>query len=268
MTEKEAKTKLITLARSQVGYKEGSGNRTKYAEALDRIPGFYNGPKQGFAWCDVFVDWLFVESFGAETGRKMICQPKDSAGAGCYFSAMYYRQESRFHERNPEPGDQVFFSYAAGEVSHTGIVETVSGSGFTTIEGNSSDGVNRRSYQIGDGSVYGYGTPRWNLAASAPADPAEPVSGTDTEVPKARQTCRPELPVLREGDTGIEVERLQTLLIGRGYYCGGRRYGGREQADGEFGPATAVAVRDVQLAAKISRDGEVGPDTWTALITS
>ena len=77
-----------------------------------------------------------------------------------------------------------------------------------------------------------------------------------------------ELPELRQGDTGTPVERLQTLLISRGYYCGGRSYGGREQPDGEFGPATEVAVKDLQLSAGISQDGVVGSDTWSALIKS
>ena len=76
------------------------------------------------------------------------------------------------------------------------------------------------------------------------------------------------MPELREGDTGVPVERLQTLLIGRGYYCGGRSYGGREQPDGEFGPATTVAVNDLQLASGICQDGVVGSDTWSALIKS
>lgn len=96
-------------------------------------------------------------------------------------------------------------------------------------------------------------------------DPENPVSGADTAA-TPQQLCTAQLPVLLQGDKGVAVERLQTLLIGRGYYCGGRRYSGRELPDGDFGPATAVAVRDVQLAAEIARDGIVGADTWAALI--
>ena len=81
-------------------------------------------------------------------------------------------------------------------------------------------------------------------------------------------SCTVTLPELRQGDTGTPVERLQTLLISRGYYCGGRSYGGREQPDGEFGPATEVAVKDLQLSVGISQDGVVGSDTWPALIKS
>ena len=287
MTEKQAVARLLAIARAEVGYREkagaaslddktanaGAGNYTKYARDLDRIGNYYNGPKQGFAWCDVFVDWCFVAAFGPTTGREMIYQPLGSAGAGCLFSAQYYADAGKLFRQDPQPGDQIFFTFSPGEVSHTGIVESVSGSTVNTIEGNSSDGVARRSYPVGSGSIYGYGRPNWTLVSSVPdsgtgsqdADPA-PDGSQDTKPAPGGSTCSVDLPVLRNGDTGVPVERLQTLLIARGYYCGGRTFGGRESPDGEFGPATEIAVRDLQLAAQLEQDGVVGADTWAALI--
>ena len=282
VTKEEAVSKVLNIARQEVGYREknsgtglddpaanaGAGNYTKYARDLDRIPNFYNGPKQGFAWCDVFYDWLLVKAFGPELGKKLLCQPSGSAGAGCAFSLSYYQQHGQYHQR-PEPGDQIFFTYAQGEISHTGIVEKVDGGTVTTIEGNTSDSVGRRSYSLGDSRIAGYGRPDWSLVSSAPAqntgapEPAKPVEDVDTP----GKTCTVKLPEISQGDTGTPVERLQTLLISRGYYCGGRSFGGREQPDGEFGPATAVAVKDLQQATGISQDGVVGSETWSALIT-
>ena len=289
MTKEAAVARLLAIARKEVGYREkisgsglddptanaGGGNYTKYARDLDQIPGFYNGVKQGYAWCDVFVDWCFVAAFGPKTGQKMIYQPDQSAGAGCLYSAQYFQGAGAFFRRDPQPGDQIFFTYAAGEVSHTGIVESVQGSTVTTIEGNSSDGVNRRVYQAGSGTIYGYGRPDWSLVAnvsdpdtgSTAPDP-EPVSPPADPPPVGGAEYQLTLRELRQGDQGVPVERLQTLLIGRGYYCGGRSYGGREVPDGEFGPATDVAVRDVQLAAGILQDGVVGTQTMLALLTT
>lgn len=279
MTKDAAINKVLTIARNEIGYPEkasnaqlddpqanaGHGNFTKYARDLDRIPGFYNTPKQGAMWCDVWYDWVLVAAFGPELAKKLLCQPNGSAGAGCSFSMSYYQQHGQFHVSDPQPGDQIFFTYQPGEISHTGIVEKVEGGTVTTIEGNTSDMVARRSYSIGDSRIAGYGRPDWSLVSSVPdsgtgsQDPAE-----NTNVPG--KSCSVDLPELRQGDEGVPVERLQTLLIGRGYYCGGRSYGGREQPDGEYGPATEVAVKDLQLAAGIKQDGEVGADTWAALI--
>lgn len=283
MTKAEAVQRVLQIARQEIGYREkssgsclddktanaGGANYTKYARDLDAIPHFYNGPKQGFAWCDVFYDWLLVQAFGADLAKRMLCQPDASAGAGCSFSALYYRQAGRFYDY-PEPGDQIFFTFQAGEVSHTGIVESVGFGTLTTIEGNSSDGVNRRTYQQNNGSIYGYGRPKWNLAADvsdsdtgsaedpAPAPAPQPVGGKDYRI-----TLRE----LRNGDTGVPVERIQTLLIARGYYCGGRMFLGREQPDGDFGPATEIAVKDLQTAAGLEPDGVVGAKTMTVMLT-
>ena len=286
MTKDQAVQRVLEIARAEIGYREknsaaglddktanaGSGNYTKYARDLDAIPGFYNGPKQSFAWCDCWYDWLLVKAFGPDLGRRMLCQPENSAGAGCYYSALYYRQAGRFVTGSPEPGDQIFFTFQAGEVSHTGIVEAINFPGVvTTIEGNSSDGVNRRSYATGSSSIYGYGRPDWSLAATVDADPEPAEENPKPEpapAPPAEKTYTVTLPELRRGDTGAAVERLQTLLIGRGYYCGGRLYSGREQPDGEFGPATEVAVLDVQEAGRLTKDGIVGADTMRELLTT
>lgn len=284
MTRDAAIRRVLQIARAEIGYREkssasglddpaanaGSGNYTKYARDLDRIPGFYNGAKQGYAWCDVFYDWIIVHAFGTILGKRLLCQPENSAGAGCLYSAGYYRAAGQFHTAGPQPGDQIFFSYSPGEVSHTGVVESVSGTTVTTIEGNTSDSVGRRSYPISSGTIYGYGRPDWSLLdgvsdADTGFEDETPVS--PAPVPDADRLCSVQLPELKQGSTGIAVERLQVLLIARGYYCGGRRYGGREQPDGDFGPATLVAIQDVQLAAHIKQDGVVGPDTWSALIT-
>lgn len=285
MTKEQAINRVLAIARNEIGYPEkasnaqlddpranaGHANYTKYARDLDRIPGFYNGPKQGCQWCDMWYDWDMVAAFGPELAKKLLCQPEGSAGAGCAFSMSYFQQHGQFHVSDPQPGDQIFFTYQPGEISHTGIVEKVENGTVTTIEGNTSDMVARRSYALSDSRIAGYGRPDWSLVSS--------VSTTDTGGQEAAPvphpapapsgpSCTVTLPELNQGDTGTPVERLQTLLISRGYYCGGRSYGGREQPDGEFGPATEVAVKDLQLSAGISQDGVVGSDTWSALIKS
>lgn len=335
---------VLNVARGELGYHEkasnsqlddktansGSGNWTKYARDLDAIGFFYNGPKNGYAWCDVGADWCFVKAYGVEAALKLLCQPKYSGGAGCYYSAMYYKQCGQFHGPNtvPQPGDQIFFSYSAGDVGHTGIVEAVNGNQITAIEFNTSDMVARRYYTVGQSCIYGYGRPSWGMDelpvsekpaagsddtddeitvlahevidgkwgtgsdrvsrltaaghdyAAVQARVNEILSGKVSDPPPAetppvasdngeREKYSIFLEELREGDTGTAVERVQTLLIARGYRCGGKidRKTGVETPDGEFGPSTKKAVIDFQKAASIQdSDGRVLADTMKALL--
>lgn len=177
---------LIKIAAAEIGYKEkasnsnlddktanvGSNNWTKYARDL-HAAGYYNGNKNGYAWCDVFVDWCFYQLAGkdAKKAQEIECQTGD-CGAGCVYSARYYRNQNRFYTSNPQPGDQIFFG-STGDEEHTGIVETVNGSTITTIEGNSSDQVIRRTYSISNSRIVGYGRPKFE-SSNTPATPTIP----------------------------------------------------------------------------------------------
>ena len=261
VTQEQAVKKVLDLAKSEVGYHETGDNWTKYAEEMDSYAGFYNGPKQNAPWCDVWVDWLFVKSFGVDTGREMLCQPYLSAGAGCLYSAQYYKSAGRWFT-SPQPGDQIFFSYSAGEISHTGIVTKVVGGTVYTIEGNTSDRVAEKVYSLASSFIVGFGRPRWDLVAEMDdvptPTPAEPEGPTYTVT----------LPQLQKGSAGVAVERLQSLLIARGYNCGGRFINGIEHPDADFGPATEKAVKAVQKQAGIAEDGIVGSDTMRVLLTT
>jgi len=181
-----AAERLIATARAEIGYVEketnaqlddktanaGDNNWTKYAAFLDTL-GVYNGRKNGYAWCDMFVDWCFITAFGMETAMKMTNQAMGGYGAGCTMSANYYKYVGRFHKDNPQPGDQIFFTNDGGKtMAHTGIVEKVEGGKVYTIEGNTSSTpgvvanggmVRDKSYSLTYNRIGGYGTPDWDL---------------------------------------------------------------------------------------------------------
>ena len=180
-------SKVLAIAVAEIGYKEkennsqldtpsanaGDGNYTKYARDFDqKYPEWYNGKKNGFAWCDMFVDWCFLTAFGYEKALELLCQPERSAGAGCTYSARYYRNKNQFYTSDPKPGDQIFFGSSIDDCSHTGIVEKVDGSKVYTIEGNTSNQVARRSYTLTSSKIVGYGRPKYDAeTASAPVAP-------------------------------------------------------------------------------------------------
>lgn len=179
--------RLITTARAEIGYIEketnaqldnktanaGDGNWNKYARDLDSLGVVYNGKKNGYAWCDIFVDWCFIQTFGLELGMKLLCQAKKGLGAGCTYSANYYKQKGQFHTSAPQPGDQIFFTKDGGKTSyHTGLVVDVKGGKVYTIEGNTSSTpgvvenggmVRDKSYSLSYAKIAGYGRPDYTL---------------------------------------------------------------------------------------------------------
>ena len=286
MTKDEAIKAVISLAEAEVGYHEkasnaqlddpsgnsGGNNWTKYARDLDAFPNFYNGQKNGYAWCDIFVDWLFVQCFGAEKGRQMLYQPEQSAGAGCLYSAGYYKQANAFHRSNPRVGDQIFFSYSAGEFSHTGIVVDVNGNTITTVEGNTSDSVGRRTYETSNRSIAGYGTPNWELAVEPwekpwvvvvdgkvvnSGDPQSEPQKEEAEQSKEDHSWTP--PLLKyDSDNYFEaVKLLQCHLNVRNFNSG--------KADGYYGAVTQAAVNRAKTYYGLEADGVCDQELWDKL---
>lgn len=173
---------LLVAAKDEVGYlekrsnacldskKENSGyrNYTKYARDLDALK-FYNTPKQGFAWCAVFVDWCFVKAFGMENALLATYQPKGGYGAGCAESMRYYQANHAFSHA-PHKGDQIFFQ-RNGVIVHTGLVMNIIDDNVVTVEGNTSNtdglddsggGVFYKSYKVTDKCIAGYGHPAFS----------------------------------------------------------------------------------------------------------
>lgn len=66
-------------------------------------------------------------------------------------------------------------------------------------------------------------------------------------------------PTLRKGDAGPYVTLAQTMLIQQGYDLGS--WG----ADGKFGAATEMAVKQFQQDWGLGMDGVIGPRTWEML---
>lgn len=166
--------RVVALAKSQVGYHPTHGKFNKYAEALDKTD-LYNFPKNGYDWCDIFYDWCLVEEFGAEVAKAMTGQPSHGCGAGCAFSASYYRAMNQW-STEPSLGAQVFFGTRGSEY-HTDMVVGFDSAHVFTVEGNTgySSGyaggaVLERSYSRRDAKITGYGVPRWSTV-----DGQEPV---------------------------------------------------------------------------------------------
>ena len=284
------KQKVIDIALAEVGYLEkatydklddptanaGSNNFTKYARDLAKYP-FYNGSKKGAAWCDVFVDWCFVQAFGVDAAKALTYQPTNSAvnyGAGCKYSRDYFKSKGRLFD-SPEPGDQIFFySKDKSSISHTGLVYKVDSEKVYTVEGNTSGasgvianggGVFKKSYSLTYNRLAGFGRPIWGAESPTTAPEAKPKED-NTQKPATPEKTQNEaesvvydMNTLRINSKGTQVMVLQWLLNHTTGYTSGI-------VDGIFGTKTLAAVRQFQQENGLTVDGIVGKNTWKKLL--
>ena len=116
--------KVLAVARGELGEKESpaNSNRTKYGKwfGLD-----------GYAWCMMFVMWVFAQVGALKLLPKRTASCGDlmraAKAAGCWVTKDY------------RPGDVVIYDFPGGAATdHCGIIEKVSLTGVTVIEGNTS----------------------------------------------------------------------------------------------------------------------------------
>ncbi len=254
--------KILEIANAEVGYLEkasnnnlddkianaGDKNYTKYARDMDILK-VYNGLKQGYAWCNVFIDWCFVQAVGVDRARELLI----GFSAGCTQDYNWFKSKGQIVS-NPQVGDLVFF----GDLSHIGIVENVDNDRIYTIEGNTSNKaelivnggqVAKKSYIKTSKYIYGYARPKYD-------EKIEENSKNETENSTSNEIT---YSLIKKGSKGNLVSLAQQKLIAKGYKL--PKFG----ADGDFGTETEAIVKELQRDAKIAVDGIIGKDTWAVL---
>ena len=132
---------LVTIAKSQLGNEGGQKFWSWY------------GFDSHVAWCACFASWCGDQAGLIESGKM----PKFSL---CDDGIAWFQGKGKWKSRgySPAPGTLIFFDWNGdGTSDHVGIVEKIEGSTVYTVEGNSSDAVNKRSYDINNGTIMGYG---------------------------------------------------------------------------------------------------------------
>ena len=146
--------RMVDVALSKVGYHEsnedgshGNGNFSKF--------GAWYG-MNGQPWCAMFVSWA-----ADQAGILNSVVPKHAytpTGANAYMQkGLYAPRESGYI---PREGDAVYFySKAKGRIGHVGIVVAYDPESqrVYTVEGNTSNAVRIRHYDIKSTYIHGYG---------------------------------------------------------------------------------------------------------------
>lgn len=258
---------VIKIAEDEVGYKEkasnsqlydddanvGYNNWNKYANDIDtKYPDFYNGKKNGYDWCDVFVDWCFIQAYGVDEAQRLLCQPDKSLGAGCEYSYGYYKNNGQVGS-SPKLGAQIFF----GDLDHTGIVVDFDEDNVWTVEGNTGSDVNevcKKKYSRDSSWIYGYGYPKFDSEDEEP----HPALASDVWTGKY-----PSLPSRGYYLTGDGYERFKNKQTDIKYIQEFMNWAidSKLDIDGCYGPDTTKAVAEFQKIVGIEVDGSYGKDT-------
>ena len=250
--------KLIQIANAEVGYLEkssnsqldsktanaGTANYTKYWR--DIKPEY-----QGQPWCACFVTWCFVNAFGKNNAQKLL---KHYPYVYCPTMANLFTLNA-----NPKVGDIVIFKHN-GTFTHTGIVTSVNGDYFTTIEGNTNGGstiiangggVCRKSYYNSNLPGTKFCTPDYSIVLSADKDETDKTTNPEG----GSYMFNPETSVLL----------LQEILRARGFKGkNGKALKLTWTADAN----TIYALKAYQESRKevLEVDGICGSATWKDLI--
>jgi peptidoglycan hydrolase-like protein with peptidoglycan-binding domain len=237
---------LLNEARKHIGSKERS-----------IFISWFGGHPNDTPWCDIFVSYCAAASGnGSIIGKE----------AACRYHADKFRNKGQLLPGNttPRAGDIIFFDFIGGKPypqnqDHVGIVESVSGTKITTIEGNAGGGyfdgsVQRRTRQVGMilngiSAISAYGRPAYSGTGGVPAPaPAPSPSAVDGVFGPAT------------------VKRWQQIMgttadgIISGQYSGNKKY---HQQTGtiQYGSGGSNLVRAVQRKFGITQDGHLGPVT-------
>ena len=190
---------VLDLAAKYIGYKEkasnkdlysfeanaGKGNYTMFQAELAKA-GFWNNNKQGYEWCTSFAAWCFWRLCGDEA-KQILCLTGDY-GASCTAWAGYYKAAGRLFSK-PKVGDQYFQRGSDGKPCHTGLVESVSGNAFTTIEGNAGNMVKRVNRRL-DSTVYGFGRPYYSIQEEIDMTKDELIKLVDERIEAKHRTIK------------------------------------------------------------------------------
>ena len=194
-------SKVVGQAQAWLGRKESDGTHKEIIDVYNSHKPLARGyaVKYTDAWCSTFVSAVaiklgYTDIIPTECGCEKHIQLFKNIGA-------WIEDENRV----PNAGDIIFYDWEdngagdnRGNSDHVGIVEKVSGSTITVIEGNINNAVGRRSLQVNGRYIRGYGVPKYNVEE-------KPVENKE-EFNMAKKYCNGSTVENVYADTGLTVK--------------------------------------------------------------
>ncbi len=136
----DPRTDIVAVARSQVGYQEGSSNYQLSGEVYGGNNFTEYGSWYGLQdmWCAMFVSWCAARAGISTDSFPHHSYTPDGLSWFAARGLAYTRTEVQTREYTPRPGDLVYFksSRNAKPTNHVGIVTGYANNRIYTVEGN------------------------------------------------------------------------------------------------------------------------------------
>jgi lysozyme len=161
--------RVLAQARAWIGRNESDGSHREIIDVYNNHKHLARGYAVQYtdAWCATFVSAVSIQC-----GTTSIIPTE----CGCGQMLILFMVLGEWVEDDnyvPAPGDVIFYDWQdsgcgdnEGWPDHVGIVESVSSSDITVIEGNKNDAVGRRTLQVGGKYIRGYGVPKYAIDSS------------------------------------------------------------------------------------------------------
>lgn len=237
---------VLSYCKSQIGIKESpkNSNNVKYNTA------YYGHNVSGsqYAWCSTFLWYCFNKTAkGLYPKNANAAYAQDEVVSKCGGKWIMKKTNSsttrKAYLKKAKPGDIVCFDFGAYSCyrQHVGIILSVEGDHFVTIEGNTSANGSQSN-----GGMVCKKTRRYSDICSAARPNFQPA-------PKKHYTGElPSATVSSKTGTVANIKRWQKFL---------NWWGASLSVDGDFGSATEKATKKFQSKYELEADGIVGAKT-------
>jgi hypothetical protein len=184
-------SKVVGQAQAWLGRKESDGSHKEIIDVYNGHKPLARGYKVTYtdAWCATFVSAVAIK-----LGYTSIIPTECS----CSKMIDLFKKLGSFVENDsykPAPGTIIFYDWDdngagdnTGSADHVGIIEKVSGSTITVIEGNYSNSVKRRTLAVNGRYIRGYGVPKYDAEPTAAPTTTSIKKGDKVKVNKGAKT--------------------------------------------------------------------------------
>lgn len=198
---------ILNQARSWIGKNEKDGSFMPIIDVYNSHKPLARGYKMTYkdAWCATFISALAI---------KLSATDIIPTECGCERQIELFKALGSWIEDEsitPEAGDIIYYDWqdtGAGDnkgwSDHVGIVEKVVNGVITTIEGNSSDMVKRKTLAVNARYIRGFARPKY---IGAEVKPVEVPKSVEPVVDMPKIESKPNYYVICQGDTLSKIAR-------------------------------------------------------------